>query len=392
VLTDGNSDTYPVTTTTDGSFSIKVPAKSVLYWVEYQGDATTAETSSPPIAITVSQFPVKMQAALAVRHAKYGQPDKVTGQLTYTDNSGGHPLAGTSVSLYSYYYPGATPTATTVTGSKGTFSMPVPTTSSNTWTVQSSGSEYFTSASANLPMTVAQRNYIQQFHASLNPFAIVGVRACVGASTGLVKAEYAAKARGPWRALGRLAYTGITCTHGSGYGYEFAANLGAHLASAYYRVVYVASYQFQGAVTKSVHLSRLFTKITSFRVSPRHFSGGGHFHASGRLWALGKNGKWKPYGNRKVIVVFKYQGTYYRERAEPKTNSAGWFSGRFPVYSSTPVFAQYNGDATHFASATKRVRITDSGSGAGARPAAALRLAGAMRFLAAQPALLWALR
>ena len=393
VVTDLGSVTVPVTTKADGSFSVTIPAETANFWMEYQGDSTTAEGLSTPIAISVSQLQVTMAARLSVRHAKYGQPDKVTGTLTYTDNSGGHSLGGTTVSLYSYYYPGATPTATTVTGSNGAFSMAVPTTSSDTWTVMSAASEYFASASANLPMTVAQPNFFAHFHAKLDAFGIVHVTGCVATTSGTVVVQYRAKKSGTWYRLGHLTYNGYVCHLGKKSGYEFAGSMYARLASAYYRGAYLANLQEQGATSAAVHLSRLFTRITSFRVSPRHFSGsGGHFHASGRLWAENKHGKWTAYGNRKLIVVFRYQGTWYRENFEPKTNSAGWFSGRFPVYSSTPVFAQYNGDAAHFASASKRVRITDSATSSAARPAAGQRLAAAMGFLAARPAQLWALR
>jgi hypothetical protein len=394
VLTDGSSDTYPVTTAADGSFSITVPAKSDDYWVEYQGDATTGFAGSSLITISVSPFVASMTAKLSVPHAKYGQADNVTGTLTYSDNGAIKALAGTTVSLYAdTYYVGETPTATTVTDAGGAFSMPVPTTAGvDTWTVESQSSQYFASASAGLTMTVAQPNYIQQFHASLNAFAIVNVRACVGASTGTFQVEYAAKATGPWHLLGHLTSEGLSCTHGSGYGYEYSGKFGAHLASAYYRVSYTGNYQFQGAVTKAVHLARLLTKITSFRVSPRHLAVGAHLTVSGRLWAKGKNGKWSPDRHRRVIVILRYKGVWYRYRHSPETNSAGRFSGRFPMCCTTPIFAQYNGDATHFASASKRIRVTKSGGNSGARPAAGERLAAEMGLLAVRPALLWALR
>ncbi|HUB41879.1 MAG TPA: hypothetical protein VMA72_23790 [Streptosporangiaceae bacterium] len=394
VMTDNNSDTFPLTTAGDGSFSLTVPAKSEDFWAEYQGDSTTAFASTNPIAISVVAFPVSMTAKLSVPHAKYGQADKVTGTLTYSDNDVTKAFTGTTVSLYAgTYYPGETATATSVTNAGGAFSMPVPTTADvYAWTVESQGSLYFASASVGLTMTVAQPNYIQQFHASLNAFAIVSVRACVGASTGVFRVEYAAKAAGPWHSLGHLTNEGLSCTHGSGYGYGYSGKFGAHLASAYYRISYAANYQFQGAVTKPVHLARLLTKITSFRVSPRRLAVGAHFTVSGKLWAKGKNGKWSAYRHRRVIVILRYQGTWYRYRHSPTTNSAGRFSGRFPMCCTTPIFAQYNGDATHFASASKRIRVTKSGSSSGARPAAGQRLAAEMGLLAVRPALLWALR
>ena len=170
--------------------------------------------------------------------------------------------------------------------------------------------------------------------------------------------------------------SGLSCQVGSRQGYEYSWHFFARLASAYYRVEYVATYQTQGAATKAVHLARLFTKITNFRISPTHVPARGHFTVSGRLWAQGKRGKWSPYGHRRLIVVFNYQGTWYRYVGEPKTTSAGWFKGRFLIYDTSPVFAQYNGDAIHFASASKRIKVTDTGAiGTGLALATAVRLA-----------------
>ena len=36
----------------------------------------------------------------------------------------------------------------------------------------------------------------------------------------------------------------------------------------------------------------------------------------------------------------------------------------FPIYVTAPLFAQYNGDSTHFASATKRITVHLRGGGA----------------------------
>jgi hypothetical protein len=61
-----------------------------------------------------------------------------------------------------------------------------------------------------------------------------------------------------------------------------------------------------------------------------------------------------------VFVVCRYlsPGGICRHKGAPKTNSAGRFSGHFKLYVSAPMFAQYNGDAAHFASASKRIKVT----------------------------------
>jgi hypothetical protein len=72
-----------------------------------------------------------------------------------------------------------------------------------------------------------------------------------------------------------------------------------------------------------------------------------------------------------VIVVFRYHRTWYRYRYEPVTSGTGWFKHTFRVNASSPFFAQYNGDSTHFACASTRINITMNG----AMPAFLARLA-----------------
>jgi hypothetical protein len=362
VTLEGGQGPTTVTTGADGSFTVSVPAVSSVYYMQYFSTPTSGPAQSSPITITLQQFTTTLNAKLTVVHARYGQPDEVTGTLTYLDNGVTKPLAGNTVSLEeSEYY---TPTATAVTSSTGQFTIPVPTNvGSDTWYLTSSETTYFTAASVNLPMTVAEPNFILGFHAGLNAFAVVHVYGCVGTSSGKVEVQYAPRPRGPWRNLGRWPFSGYSCEVGSHQGFEYTGNYYAQLASAYYRVVYTGTYQEEGVVTNAIHLSRLFTKITNFSVSPTRVATNGRFRVSGRLWAQNKRGKFLPDGDQHVIVVFDYQGTPYRYPAEPKTSKAGYFSGSFVIVDTSPVFAQYNGDATHFASASNRIKVTDTGAG-----------------------------
>jgi hypothetical protein len=378
-LTGTYGELATVTTAADGSFSVTTPANSQFFWMEYQGDALTAVSASSSIQITLVQFTAAITAAIKVQHAKYGQPDQVTGTLTYNDNGTTEPLAGTTVGLWAgYFNPGQTPDATAVTDSAGQFTMPVPTTVSQTWAVAAGGSQYFTTASTSVSETVAFPAYVGRVHASISAFALVRASGCIVQPSGLARLEYSARAHGPWASLGKLNSEGISCQYDGHSGIEYSGHFGAHLASAYYRIVNVGNDNSQAAVSSSVHLSRLFTKITPFSVSPRQVPSGGTFTVSGRLWAQNTHNKWRPDGGRKVLVIFKYQGTWYRYPHEPKTTSSGRFSWSFPVYDSTPVFAQYDGDATHFACATKRIHVTDIGAAAAAARPAGSRLAGAI--------------
>lgn len=373
----------PVTTGSDGSFTTTVTAASGAYWMTSPATSTTASASSAFITITVTPLPVTMQAALAVTHADYGQADQVNGTLTYSDHGVATPLTNTTVTLYlNTGCCGPEQAGTTVTNASGQFTLPIDTKDGGgTWSLKSTASAYFASGSASVTDTVAYPVLIRKFHASLNAFAVVQIQACVVAGAGKVEAQYAAKPGGPWHNLGPWKPRGpavYECQIGTRTGVQYLGTYSARLASAYYRVVFSASNDNEPAVSPAAHLSRLLTKITSFSVTPRTVSKGGHFTVRGRLWKQGQHGTWSPYGGRRVIVVFRYQGTWYRYRGEPKTSRLGWFSGRFVVYASSPVFAQYNGDATHFACTSKRVNVHERRAGP-AEPsafAAAPRVAG----------------
>jgi hypothetical protein len=289
----------------------------------------------------------------------------VKGTLTYPDDGVATPLPNTTVTLFiDTACCGNEQVGTAVTNASGQFTLPINTKDgSATWSLTSTASTYFASGSASVSDTVAYPVLIRKFHATLSAFAAVQIQACVVAGAGHDEAQYAAKPGGPWHNLGPWRPKGpavYECQIGTHTGVQYASTYSARLPSAYYRVVFSASNDNEPAVSPVVHLSRLLTKITSFSVSPRTVPKGGHFAVRGRLWKQGQHGKWSPYGGRRVIVVFRYKGTWYRYRGEPKTGASGWFSGRFAVIDSSPVFAQYNGDSTHFATASKRVRVRES--------------------------------
>ena len=364
----------PVTTAADGTFSVTVQAQSEFYWIAYSGPSDTEGGSSSNISITVNTLLDHLSAALKVKHAKFGQKDSISGTLTVTDKGATKPVPGYTISLFDNgtFEPAA------VTNARGQYTIPVSTKLGDiTWEVQSKGTQFLSSAVAFVAETVAFPNGISRFHASLSPFGVVTASGCMRTSARPLKIEYAAKA-GPWRTLGRItAESGISCGKNNS-GMEFSGTFLARLGSAYYRAHYTGSFDWQPAVSKVLHLSRLFTKITSFDVTPRSGPRNSHITVSGRLWAQGKSGKWRPYAHKKLIVVFKFQGTYYRYAAEPETNGAGRFRGRFKLLVSAPMFAQYNGDKTHFASASKRIKVSETGSAATPPSAAEAGAAAAM--------------
>jgi hypothetical protein len=351
-------DNKAVMTDMSGAFTVTVPAADGFFQMEYAGDPTTLFAASNPILVSVTQSPVTIHAALAVSDVNQGARDSVRGTVTYTDNGITKPLTGQAISLYKGAVVAGKPAATTVTSGTGTFRLPVPTKVSGSWSVATSSSEFLLGAQAdNLRLTVRQANKITGFHASLNSFAVVRYTGCITGASQLVLIEYRAKRTGPWLPLRHAFFQG-GCQQGTRHGRRFGGSARARLAGAYYRAVYPKTTTWQAAASSTVYLHKFLTKITSFSVRPQSVSRGGSVTVSGRLWAQLKSGKWQPDAGRHVIVVFRYHGTWYRYRAEPTTNSAGRFTGTFKVHATSPFFAQYNGDATHFASASKRITVT----------------------------------
>jgi hypothetical protein len=223
-LTVADTGNTPVTTVTgaDGSFSVQfqVPA-TCPYWVYYANDGSS--TGNSPVAnLTLKTFPVHISAALTATHVNEGKQVTVHGTVTYDDTGVQKPLAGNTVWLCSSGdpYPCASDWASYASGSavtdaNGKFSMRVPTTGSDVWTLQTTQTIYFPVAKKSLPLTVALSNAITGFKASLDSFATITYSGCVTASPGGVGLEYAAKRTGPWHRLRvKPIITGTLCTQG----------------------------------------------------------------------------------------------------------------------------------------------------------------------------------
>lgn len=386
----GAPQTIPLVTDSSGAFTVTaqaVPGGS--YWIGYGGDSPTLSGYSSAIATTVTTSPVQVNATMADAAVNYGVPDSVSGTVTYTDRGVTKPLPGNVVTLWQGDYANGPSSGTAVTDANGQFTMPVPTTEpSGDWLLQTTSSPYLQLGSATLHLSVAQPNAITDFSATVSRFAVVGYSGCVSGGPGNVLIESASRPTGPWVRLGKaLAYSYGSCTQNGHPAYQFSGKAKAKFAAAYYRAEWVATPDWQHAVSSSVYLWKYLTKITSFSVSSRSVARNGYVTASGRLWTRSKSGKWRPYAHQPVLVIFKYQGTWYRYKHEPKTNSVGRFSKSVKVYVSAPFAAVYLGNSTHFATGSKHIGVTASG----ASPAAGLAQLGlvAMRGIWPVLAVVW---
>jgi hypothetical protein len=126
--------------------------------------------------------------------------------------------------------------------------------------------------------------------------------------------------------------------------------------SGYDRLSFAGPAAPRPAASPAVPLRRDRTRITSFRVVPRQVRSGAAITISGRLWRHATT--WRPYAWRHVVILFRYQGNWYYFLARPVTNALGYFGGRFTARVTARWIARYNGNATHFGSASRSVAVT----------------------------------
>ncbi len=202
---------------------------------------------------------------------------------------------------------------------------------------------------------------LADWHATVSALAVLSASVCVipgaAASQGLT-VQYATAVKGPWQPLGAMkpSATDTTCNDAGRDGVVLTASLPVRLAGAYYRVSFAGNSTMLPAVSSAVLAARIVTRITNLTVHPGKVHRGGKLTVSGRLWQYLRT--WKAYSGRRVEIIFEFAHKhkwYYIVR--PKTNSSGWFKATFVDPGSAHWAAQYIGDATHYASATKVIYV-----------------------------------
>ncbi len=174
-----------------------------------------------------------------------------------------------------------------------------------------------------------------------------------------ISIQYSASSAGPWKLLGTLRMNnqgGGVCPVNAG----FYSNLRIKLANAYYRASFAATPDYQATVSKSVHLWKYLTRMTSVSVSPTSVAKGGNITVKGKLQQYA-GGKWRAYGGRRVLIVLRPAGHkkwYWIEKVT--TSASGAFSKTFADPVSASWTAAYEGDATHFvcSGSIHAVRVT----------------------------------
>jgi hypothetical protein len=198
---------------------------------------------------------------------------------------------------------------------------------------------------------------------SLGAFKSLRVRACLETTTAgktapaagqSVTLQYRLAASGPWRGLRSIGPAAGSSYCGAGP--AWVATAAAPAGDAFYRLRFAGTAGLRPAVSAAVHLWRDETRVTGFSVTPRRLAAGGAVTVAGRLWRRGPG--WHPYPGRAVVILFRYGGEWYYFLSRPRTNAGGYFSGRFVARVSARWVAQYDGDGTHFGSASPAIPVT----------------------------------
>jgi hypothetical protein len=360
---------HPYIGTTDGNGNYKVSVKPAPggYYAQVPASSTMAASpkpAQPQASVTATVDQVRLSAKFRHPTINYRQDDTITGSVKYRSGGTLKPLAHATVTISRASQPGKPTTATT--DAKGNFSATERRlTTGGSWTVKAGGTALLGKAQVMLALNVRQLTGFRHVRLSLSADRHVTARAClVVTSQGShgrpvnspVTLQYSTHgSKGPWRKAATIRPAAGTkyCAAGSP---DWRVRLTAPSPNAYYRLRFGGSHGMQASSSKPAHLWRNSTKITSFTVTPRQVASQGAITISGRLWRHGSS--WQPYSGRKVAIQFQYQGKWYVFDFQPRTNSRGYFSGRFTVYVTAKWRAVYGGDTTHFSSASSQIKVT----------------------------------
>jgi hypothetical protein len=356
---------YPARTDASGLYHFTATVSPGTFSAEIPASPTTAGDVSSAVRVLATVDPIRLSAGFARQPIAYGKADAITGTLRYTSNGVMRRLPGVKVTVRRLS-PGGQPRITATTNSDGDFRAVIPRqTSPGTWSISAGGTSLLGKAQVVRQLAVQLATGFRHVYMRLGAFSVLRIKACLIVTSGSrarqpvnspVALQYTRRERGAWQ---RLAT--IDPVSGASYCPHRAPLLQATLVSpfpdGYYRLRYAGNQSLRLSVSKAEHLTRDQTRITSFRVTPRHVAANGAITISGRLWRHDRSG-WHPYANRKVQILFYYQGAPYVFDSEPKTNARGFFTGLFTAYVTAKWIARYDGDKTHFFSMTPEIKVT----------------------------------
>jgi hypothetical protein len=365
-----NGGTTPIATTDSAgkfSYQIKGIGKASSFTFSVTGAPTTYSNATDDVPIGVTAARTRITGiTTSPTHLKYGEKAKLTGAVQYRSGTAWIALPGATVHLFE----GKTSVGKVVTGKGGSFTATLPTTNGPAWRATLTSAVLLQQASAigNLSISVPMR--VKSFTASLGVLGSIKATGCLQVTVPVrygpaskIEIQYATSSRGPWIVLGKLQLHNVAgapaLCRDANESY-FSGSIRAKLANAYYRANFAGTFSFQRTTSPVIHAWRYQTKITDYKVSPRAVSTGGKVKISGRLWRHGKS--WKPYGNRKVDIIYNEKGTsYWAHLGNPLKTSAGGYFSETAVASSGKfvaiIYAVYSGSKTDLAVQSNGVAV-----------------------------------
>ena len=358
VLDNDTLVTTPVgTTQSDGSYSghVELPVAGDSYQV-VAATGPTWKQGSASLPVTWAKDPTRLVSVkVTPENFNYGGtvPATITGTAEYDNASTGwQPLPDQPVRAGLV---GSAVQHTVMTDSSGHFTWQYVPSDDTPWHEQvGNGSDLgYASASGSVHVAVPLR--VTSFTASLSTLGELTVTGCVrdtvsgfNRPAGPLGIQYSAQPSGPWLTLGHVARHANSACSLSGESY-FSGTLPVQLARAYYRAYVKPTPDNQSASGKPVLLWKYVTRIIALHVSPGTVHKGGKLPVSGRLQTY--NGGWRNFARQQIMVILKPKGsTIWYWMVKVNTNASGYFTSTFTDPVSATWSADYNGNATHFAS------------------------------------------
>lgn len=364
LLFDANAgtETQFATTQSDGTYSGQVQLTNLLdqYSVVVDSGPTMNSGGSGPLPITINSDATRfVSAQVTPTDFVYGsgQPATLSGTLQYNNASTGwQPLPDVTVVAVA-----GQDVKNLTTDAQGQFTWSYsPDSDGTSWNIEAGGGNLFGVSQQSGTIHVAVPVQFTSFSASLNSFAQLKVKACAHVTApgfnmpgSRLTVQYSTKPTGPWSTLGTIAMTtsGInvpsSCSSGAD-GY-FHRTLNAKLANAYYRAYLPATVNNQAVASSPLHRWKYVTRIISMKVSPTVVHRGGKLTVSGRLQQF--NGKWRSFSRQQILIILKPRGSkkwFWIKKV--RTSSTGHFTSTFVDPVTAYWSADYEGNATHFAS------------------------------------------
>jgi hypothetical protein len=361
---------FTATTVSDGSYTATEEVTQTNWQASVTGGPAGLNTAANTLqlaSLTITPDVVTLSAELAKSDVNYGQTDTVSGVATYLNGSTTQPLKNFPISIDG----GPTVSETVTTNSAGQYTAtltPADLVEEAEYGVTVSAGEYnsyFVGASQYLPVTVNWPAKITRVSEHLNALAAVSASGCIvytlasmknDQSTAPIWVDYAKTAHGPWRALGKMSATWNGTQMCPAVGANWVRRFKAKLPNAWYRERIAAAPGIESAVSKPVHLSRIFSRIVDFHVHPTAVSSGGSITVSGHLQQRTRH--WHALGHQVVLIVLRPKGQskwYWIKKV--RTSASGHFTSTITDPGSASWSAVFEGGSRYFVSAARTVYV-----------------------------------